>query len=252
MFPAATICGVRIHAATFAATVEAILDQAARPHAMKYVVTPNAAHVVMLQSDALFRRVYEDAFLVVPDGVPLLWAGGILRQPLPERVNGTDLFEGLCARAADRDLRVYLLGGREGAATAAAAKLIARHPALRICGTYSPPFGFEKDALESANIVQRINAAKPDLLFVGLGAPKQEYWMYANRDRLDVGVALGIGVSFEFVGGIVKRAPVWMQRSGLEWLFRLLVEPARLWRRYIVGNAQFCMLVARELVARRG
>lgn len=251
IFPRSRICGVEIHAATFDESVSAILAQAALPHEMKYVVTPNAAHVVLLQQDERFRRVYDDAFLVVPDGVPLIWAGRLLDQMLPERVNGTDLFEALCAGSAERLLRVFLLGGREGAAAAAATVLKGRHPALEISGVYSPPFGFERDAAECENIVARINRTRPDLLFVGLGAPKQEYWMYDYRDRLDVGVALGIGVSFEFVGGVVRRAPRWMQRAGLEWLFRLVMEPARLWKRYVVGNVQFCFLVARQLFAKR-
>jgi N-acetylglucosaminyldiphosphoundecaprenol N-acetyl-beta-D-mannosaminyltransferase len=251
IFPRSTICGVEIHAATFEESVTSILAQAALPHKMKYVVTPNAAHVVLLQKDERFRRVYDDAFLVVPDGVPLIWAGRLLDRTLPERVNGTDLFEALCAGSAERHLRVFLLGGREGAAAAAAAVLMARHPALEISDVYSPPFGFERDAAECENVVARVNRARPDLLFVGLGAPKQEYWMFDNRDRLDVGVALGIGVSFEFVGGVVRRAPRWMQRAGLEWLFRLVMEPARLWKRYVVGNMQFCFLVARQLLSKR-
>jgi N-acetylglucosaminyldiphosphoundecaprenol N-acetyl-beta-D-mannosaminyltransferase len=242
-----TIAGVRIDNRAFGDVVATIVEHAASGRAAGYVVTPNAHHVVLFQKDARLREIYEGAFLSVPDGVPLLWAARLLGEKPRGRVNGTDLFEALCAEAAGRGLRVYLLGGREGAAPAAARRLQERHPALEICGTYAPPFGFENDPVEAARILERINAARPDLLFVGLGAPKQEYWMHANRARLNVPVSLGIGVSFEFVGGVVRRAPVWMQKTGLEWLFRLVAEPQRLWKRYLVGNSEFFVLVVRQV-----
>jgi N-acetylglucosaminyldiphosphoundecaprenol N-acetyl-beta-D-mannosaminyltransferase len=234
---------------SFDSVVDAIVAHAAARGEPGYVVTPNAHHVVLFQSDELLREVYAGAFLSVPDGVPLLWAARLLGTPLPGRVNGTDLFEVLAAEAARRGLRVFLLGGRKGAADAAAATLRGRHPKLEICGTYCPPFGFEKEPSEDAKILSALQTARPDLLFVGLGAPKQEYWMYRNRERTAVPVSLGIGVSFELVAGIVNRAPRWMQRAGLEWLYRLCVEPRRLWRRYVGGNAVFCALVARQLLA---
>jgi N-acetylglucosaminyldiphosphoundecaprenol N-acetyl-beta-D-mannosaminyltransferase len=244
----ASIAGVRIDALSFDDVVDRIVARARANGAPGYIVTPNTHHITMLQSDPKFRRIYEEAFLAVPDGVPLLWAGKLLGEPLRGRVNGTDLFEALCAQAARYDLRVFLLGGREGAAEAARAALEARNPGLLISGTYCPPIGFEHDPAESDRILAAIAAAEPHLLFVGLGAPKQEYWMYDNRASLRVPVSLGIGVSFELVGGLVRRAPVWMQRSGLEWLFRLLSEPKRLWKRYFVCNAVFCALVVRQLV----
>jgi N-acetylglucosaminyldiphosphoundecaprenol N-acetyl-beta-D-mannosaminyltransferase len=246
-----TIAGVAIDALSFDEVVDAVIAHAAAGGSPAYVVTPNAHHVVLLQKDELLRAVYGGAFLVVPDGVPLLWGTALLGAPLPSRVNGTDLFETLCARAARDGLRVFLLGGRPGAATAAAKRLSARDPALQVCGIYCPPFGFERDALESAKILAQIRAARPHLLFVGLGAPKQEYWMYRNCAAAGVPVSLGIGVSFELVGGVVARAPRWMQRAGLEWLYRLGTEPKRLWRRYVFGNAAFSFLLARQFAAQR-
>lgn len=246
-----TIAGVSIDALNFDAVVEAIVAHASEGGAPAYVVTPNVHHVVLLQHDALLREIYERAFLVVPDGVPLLWAASMLNLHLPGRVNGTDLFETLCARSAQQGLRVFLLGGREGAAQAAAARLSARHPALNVCGIYCPPMNFEKNPAECVRILEAINAARPHLLFVGLGAPKQEYWMYRNCEQLSVPVSLGIGVSFEFVGGIVSRAPRWMQRTGFEWLYRFCAEPKRLWKRYVFGNARFCALIARQWIAQR-
>jgi N-acetylglucosaminyldiphosphoundecaprenol N-acetyl-beta-D-mannosaminyltransferase len=245
-----TIANVRIDRVALGEAVDAITRQAEAELPMEFVVTPNAHHLVMLQEDGAFRAIYDEAFLSVADGVPLVWAARWLGQPLRGRVNGTDLFEALCERAAANKLRVFLLGGREGAANAAAATLRARHPALQICGMYVPPFGFEADPEESERIVAAINEAKPHLLFVGLGAPKQEYWMYVYRNRLDARVALGIGVSFEFVGGLVSRAPVWMRGIGLEWLHRLISEPQRLWRRYLIGNVAFCRLIVRQRLRR--
>lgn len=245
-----SIGGVRINAMDFQGVVRSIIAQVDEARPNTYVVTPNAHHIVLLQSDDRFRTIYEQAHLVVPDGVPLLWAARILGQKLFGRVNGTDLFEMLCEEAANRGLRIFLLGGREGAADAAAAILKKRYAALTICGTYCPRVGFEFDAEENSKIVRTINDARVDLLFVGLGAPKQEYWMFDNRDLLDVRVSLGIGVSFEFIAGIVKRAPRWMQVAGLEWLYRLFSEPKRLWKRYTIVNGKFCMIIAREFIDR--
>lgn len=247
----ASIAGVQIDSANFETVTEAVLNQAAIGTTMAYVVTPNAHHVMLLQRDRRLREIYEQAFLVVPDGVPLLWAAKLLGERLNGRVNGTDLFLRLCAEAATRNLRVFLLGGREGAAIAAAQALRLRHNTLQICGTYCPPFGFEADQVECERIVDTINAAAPHLLFVGLGAPKQEYWMYEHRNVVRAPMALGIGVSFEFVGGIVRRAPAWMQHAGLEWFFRLVTEPQRMWKRYLIGNLTFCGLVLRQYLGKK-
>jgi N-acetylglucosaminyldiphosphoundecaprenol N-acetyl-beta-D-mannosaminyltransferase len=244
-----TLAGVGIDAVDFDGAVGTIIEGATSGRGTRYVVTPNAHHVVLHQTDAFFRLVYQHARLVVADGVPLIWAGQLLGRKLPGRVNGTDLLVRLCAEASERQLRVYFLGGRKGAADAAAAVLRKRHPALDICGTYCPKFGFERDPIEQADIIADINAKRPHLLFVGLGAPKQEYWMYSNREKVRVPMMLGIGVSFELVAGIISRAPAWMQRNGLEWLYRLLMEPGRLWKRYLIGNMKFCALIVREFIA---
>jgi N-acetylglucosaminyldiphosphoundecaprenol N-acetyl-beta-D-mannosaminyltransferase len=244
-----TLAGVRIDTVDFDDAVGTIIEGATSERGTRYVVTPNAHHVVLHQTDAFFRLVYRHARLVVADGVPLIWAGQLLGRKLPGRVNGTDLLVRLCAEASKRKLRVYFLGGRTGAADGAAAVLRERHPALDICGTYCPKLGFERDPVEQAEIIADINEKRPHLLFVGLGAPKQEYWMYTNRENVRVPMMLGIGVSFELVAGIISRAPAWMQRNGLEWLFRLLMEPGRLWRRYLIGNMKFCALIVREFLA---
>lgn len=240
------ICGIEVDTYSFDEVVEAIASHAVSRSDPKYVVTPNAQHIVTLERDAKFREIYRHAFLVVPDGVSLLWAAKFVKTPLSGRVNGTDLFERLCKISAERELKVFLLGGRPGAAKKAMEVLQTRHPNLKIVGTYCPPYGFESDTEELKRINLAIQGAAPHLLFVGLGAPKQEYWIYNNYQQLGVPVSIGIGVSFELVADIVKRAPTVMQKAGLEWLFRLLVEPSRLWQRYLVGNTIFILLVLKQ------
>lgn len=240
------ICDIEIDRYSFDRVVEAIAHQAISRGTPKYVVTPNAQHIVALQRDARFRLIYHHAFLVVPDGVPLLWAAKLFNTPLSGRVNGTDLFEHLCKVSADRGLKVFMLGGRPGAAKKAKQVLEARYPNLDIVGTYCPYYGFESDPDELKQINLAIQAAAPDILFVGLGAPKQEYWIYDNYQKLGVPVSIGIGVSFELVGGMVKRAPKFMQQIGLEWFFRLIMEPKRLWQRYFIGNSIFILLVLKH------
>jgi N-acetylglucosaminyldiphosphoundecaprenol N-acetyl-beta-D-mannosaminyltransferase len=243
------IVGVPIDKYSFDEVVERIVKYALLGRSPEYVVTPNAQHILTLQKDDHFQEIYRQAYLSVPDGVPLLWAARFLQTPLNGRVNGTDLFEKLCEVAADKELKVFFLGGRPGAADKAAKVLQARHPNLKISGTHCPPYGFESNATELALINTKITAATPDILFVGLGAPKQEKWIYANYQQLNVPISIGIGVSFELVANMVQRAPIWMQKSGLEWLFRLVVEPKRLWQRYIVGNPLFIWLVLKQKLA---
>jgi N-acetylglucosaminyldiphosphoundecaprenol N-acetyl-beta-D-mannosaminyltransferase len=243
------ICDVNIDRESFDNVLNSIVEHALHNRKPEYIVTPNAQHILTLQKDAYFQEIYRQAFLVVPDGVSLLWAAKFLNTPLNGRVNGTDLFEKLCKVAADKELKVFFLGGRPGAADKAAKVLQARHPNLKISGTHCPPYGFESNATELALINTKITAATPDILFVGLGAPKQEKWIYANYQQLNVPISIGIGVSFELVANMVQRAPIWMQKSGLEWLFRLVVEPKRLWQRYIVGNPLFIWLVLKQKLA---
>jgi N-acetylglucosaminyldiphosphoundecaprenol N-acetyl-beta-D-mannosaminyltransferase len=240
------ICGVQVDKYSFDEVIEIIAEHALSASSPEFVVTPNAQHIVTLQQDQYFQKIYLNAFLSVPDGVPLLWAAKLLNTPLSGRVNGTDLFEKLCKISAEKGLKIFLLGGRPGAAEKAACTLKNQYPDLKIAGTYCPPYGFESSLIELQKINSAVTEASPDILFVGLGAPKQEYWIYENYQNLNVPISIGIGVSFEFVSGMVKRAPLLMQKLGLEWLFRLISEPKRLWRRYVIGNLAFLILVLRH------
>ena len=241
--------GVQIDRVTMAEALVRIEDLAETGRGA-FVVTPNADHIVKLQKDSGFREVYRHADLVLADGMPLIWAARFLGTPLPERVTGSDLFPRVCQMAAARDYGLFLLGGRPGAADRAGEILRERYPGLRIVGTYCPPFGFEHRPEENQKITALIRAAEPHILCVGLGAPKQEKWIFQYREAVGVPVSLGIGVTFEFVAGMVRRAPVWMQKTGLEWLYRLLMEPKRLWRRYLVDDPAFFYFIFKQKLGR--
>lgn len=202
----------------------------------QYVVTPNVDHIVRLEKDMLFREIYEQADLVAVDGTPLIWISKLLKTPIVEKVSGSDLFPKVCEMAARRGYRVYLLGAAEGVAAKASVNLQRKYPGLQIVGTFSPPFGFEKDAEEVQSICRMVREAHPDILALGLGAPKQEKFFYQNRGQLQVPVALHVGAALDFEAGTIRRAPVWMSRIGLEWLYRLIKEPKRLAKRYLIDD----------------
>ncbi len=225
---------------------DAIVRTAALGDAPQYVVTPNVQHVALLANDDYLRRIYAEAAFVLPDGVSILLAARLLGQRIPQRIAGVDMFQALCRRAAQEGLRVFLLGGRPGSAEKAAARMRAQYRGLIVSGTCCPPFGFEKDPGQEDDIEARIRAAHPHLLFVALGAPKQEYWIYEHARKLGVPITVGVGGSFEMVGGVVARAPLCLQKMGLEWFYRLVREPRRLWKRYLIGGIQFAQVVVRQ------
>lgn len=210
------------------------------------VVTPNADQVVNLERDPALRDAYAHADVVVPDGMPVVWAAWLLGTPVKERVTGSDLMPRLCALAAQRGLKVFLLGGGEGIAERAAANLVRSHPGLQIAGTACPAPGFEQDPEQDACLVAAIRSSHADFVFVCLGSPKQEVWTCRHLAQFDNGVFLDVGAAIDFCAGTTKRAPGWMQHSGLEWLFRLSHEPRRLAGRY-TRDLYFFVLLARQV-----
>ena len=208
------------------------------------VVTVNAQFIVLARQEQDFADLLTSADLSVADGVPLIWASRLLGTALPERVNGTDLMMRLCKEAAVDGSTLYFLGGRPGAAECAANLMRNELPKLKIVGVDCPPYGFLDDVNEERRVAERIALARPDLLFVGLGAPKQEYWI-KQYSHLPVKVMIGIGGSFELIAGFQRRAPLTFQKAGCEWLWRLCMEPRRLWRRYLVGNTIFVYIILR-------
>lgn len=218
---------------------------------LNQIVTVNLDFVAIARRDPDFRDTLNEADLAVADGMPLVWASRLSDQPLPQRLTGVELVDECCRVAVETDSNVFLLGAAPGIADEAADTLQARFPGLRIAGVYAPPFG-PLTVEENERILKRIHEARPDFLFVALGAPQQDIWIRANRDRLDVPVCMGVGCVLDLLAGVVSRAPIWMQQTGLEWLFRLLQEPGRLWRRYILDDIPALLWLLRKTRARSG
>lgn len=244
--------GIKVHAVDIATAVDQVLSWCSGEGDVvcRYVVTPNVDHVVMLQSRSDLRLAYGEASLVLADGAPLVWASHLLRRSLPERVAGSDLvpaiFDRVSAGAADQTLRVFLLGAAPGVGERAANTICTRWSNISVVGTYSPPLGFESDAKENQKILGLIAGAKPHLLLIGLGAPKQELWARRHAGLLNSRVALCIGATIDFLAGEKIRSPRWMRRVGLEWLHRLMSEPSRLVGRYFHDACVFPRLVWQE------
>ena len=215
------------------------------------VVTVNLDFLSIAQRDVRFRSTLNASDLAVADGMPLVWASRLRGESLPERVAGVDLVFESCRLAAEEDRGVFLLGAAPGVAEAAASKLQETFPGLQIAGTYSPPMG-PMSRKENARILRMIQDTRPGFLFVALGAPRQDLWIRENRVFLNVPVAMGVGCVFDVLAGDVDRAPRWMQRSGLEWAYRLCQEPSRLWRRYLVNDTRMMFrLVFESALAQR-
>jgi N-acetylglucosaminyldiphosphoundecaprenol N-acetyl-beta-D-mannosaminyltransferase len=199
------------------------------------VVTVNLDFLSIAERDPHFRDTINRADLAVADGMPVVWASRLTETPLPQRIAGVDLVDACCELAAEVAGGIFLLGAAPGVAEEAAQRMKDLYPGLQIAGTYSPPFG-ELTPQENERIVERIRAARPTFLFVALGAPRQDQWIRAHLGQLGVPVSMGVGCVLDLLAGNVSRAPQWMQRSGLEWAYRLGQEPGRLWRRYILDD----------------
>jgi N-acetylglucosaminyldiphosphoundecaprenol N-acetyl-beta-D-mannosaminyltransferase len=211
------------------------------------VFTPNVDHVVQAEHDPRFRKAYDAVSLSLVDGMPLMWASRWLKTPLPEKISGSDLVRPLMQRAAERGHRVYFLGGAPGAAELAKQKLLDEFPRLQVVGVDAPRIDVNAPPDVQRAILERIVEAKPHLLLLALGAPKQEIWGHEQRFNLPGVVVVGVGASLEFIAGTVRRAPPWISNLGLEWLYRLLQEPRRLAGRYLLRDPQFFRIVARQL-----
>jgi len=236
--PEVELQGVGLHALSEVECVEYVLDELDAGRG-GWVVTPNLDHLRRHGRDPEFRELYAEATVRVVDGMVLLWALALQRTPVPERVAGSDLISSLTAAAAERGRSIFLLGGNPGTGEKAAEVLRTRHPRLSVAGIECPAPGFERDALAMARLSRRIHDAKPDIVFVALGSPKQELVIRHLRHDRPEAWWLGVGISFSFLAGEVHRAPRWMQRIGLEWLHRVGQEPGRLFRRYFVEGLPF-------------
>lgn len=226
------------------ALIDEVLHHALNGDTTRQVVTANAQFYVLAQKSRRFRRCLSRAEYICADGMPIVWACNSLYGGRVPRIAGVNLIEKLCQYGSAQNLRVFLLGGRQGAGDMTADVLKRRYPGIQIAGVSCPPYGFERRDDSLRAVLDEITAARAHILFVGLGAPKQEFFIdnYVRSTR--VPLAIGIGGSFELLSGKLQRAPQWMQSSGLEWAYRLSQEPARLWKRYLIGNAEFVWHIA--------
>jgi N-acetylglucosaminyldiphosphoundecaprenol N-acetyl-beta-D-mannosaminyltransferase len=205
--------------------------------------TPNVDHLIMASEDARFRAAYAEASLALVDGMPVLWASRLLGTPLPEKVSGSDLVLPLVRRAAREGWRVYLVGGAPGVAESAG-RVFAERYGVQVVGCDAPMLSRAGESADEDAVHERIRRARPDLVFVAFGAPKQEFWIERARGALGGAVAVTVGASLSMVNGDLRRAPRWMSRVGLEWVYRLASEPRRLWHRYLVRGPRFLSIVA--------
>jgi N-acetylglucosaminyldiphosphoundecaprenol N-acetyl-beta-D-mannosaminyltransferase len=211
------------------------------------VFTPNVDHVVIAHEDPRMRAAYARVDLSLADGMPIVWVSHLLGTPIAERVAGSDFVPLLLERASVRGWRVYFLGGAPGIAELARDKVRERLPALQVVGVSSPRFDPSEPPERQASVVDEVRASKADIVLVAFGAPKQEIWIDRARDDLRPAVFFGVGASLDFLAGTIPRAPDWMARTGLEWVYRLSREPRRLWRRYLVRDPKFLVVMARAL-----
>lgn len=235
------IFGVKV-AATNLTTACQRIDEWIKIKAKVYVCIAPVSTIVDCQSDPAYRDVINQAGMTTPDGMPLVWLGRSRGKKQMARTYGPDLMKEVCGYGLTYGLRHYFYGGTAEGNQRLIARLSEQFPGLVIAGSCAPGILKIKER-ESSLMIESINKARPDVLWVGLGSPKQDYWMNLHRSLLDVPVIIGVGAAFDFLAGVKKQAPRWMQRSGLEWLFRLCCEPRRLWRRYLVGNSKFIWLV---------
>lgn len=218
------------------------IDELIKKNDSSYVVTPNVDHIVQLETNKELQKVYENASLILTDGKPLLWIAKWYGTPIKEKISGSDLFPLLCKMAAEKGYTMFFLGAAEGVAAKAAENLMKRYKGLQVVCTYSPPYGFENNPEEMNKIKTMIKKAHPHMLIVGLGCPKQEKFMYYHCKEIGVPISFGLGASFDFEAGNIKRAPKWMADHGLEWLFRITQDPKRMAKRYLVDDRKILSL----------
>jgi N-acetylglucosaminyldiphosphoundecaprenol N-acetyl-beta-D-mannosaminyltransferase len=239
------ILGVRVDAVQIPDVLSLMEEWIRQRDTCHYIAVTDMHSLMQAQHAASFKKILENADLVVPDGFPLVWLGRRKGFPLKRRVYGPELMERFCKETASRGYRHFFYGGAPGVAVDLAARLAARFPGLRIAGAFCPPF-WPLTQKEDEAVSSMLNRSRADIVWVGLGAPKQERWMFEHQGRLAARVLVGVGAAFDFHTGRIPQAPSWMREHGLEWSFRLSREPGRLWRRYLVYGTQFVALVLLE------
>jgi len=243
----ARVLGCEIDRLTMAQTVERCRQIVESGRTGQHVAV-NVAKLVALQDDPRLREIVAGCDVISADGQPIVWASRLLRDPLPERVAGIDLMHELLRLAEATGYRVYFLGARQEVLSSAVERIQAKHPRLAIAGYRDGYF----DEADSGAVAGEIRAARPHMLFVAMSSPRKEYWLAEHGHELDVPFLMGVGGSLDVIAGVARRAPSWARRMGIEWLFRVAQEPRRLWRRYLLTNSRFTVLLAKRLLGRRG
>jgi len=238
------ILGVRINNTNLALACQQIEDWI-KTKVKTYVCIAPVATIMDCQDDPEYREIVNNSGMNTPDGMPLVWCGKLKGQRQVGRTYGPDLMLRFCELSQEKGYRQYFYGGTERTGKLLTEKLSQRFPALKIVGHFSPPFRNIRER-EDPGVLAQINRTDPDVIWVGLGSPKQDYWMRDHRDLLNAPVMVGVGAAFDFLAGTKPQAPAWIRNSGLEWLFRLCCEPRRLWRRYLLGNTRFIYLLTKE------
>lgn len=208
-----------------------------------YIVPVNTDMIIKMESDIYLRNIVNNSDLVLMDGKPLVWVSKFMKTPILEKISGSDLVPTICEQASKKGYTIFIIGGKEGVAQKARHNILSEYPKIKNIYTYSPPFGFEKNSEELEKINNIISANKPDILIVCFGCPKQEKWIYENYCKYDASVSICAGATVDFLAGNVKRAPKWMSNYGLEWFYRFLQEPKRMFKRYFVDDMKIFKLI---------
>ena len=222
--------------------IQAIEDMIASEK-KSYIVAINVDVVMKIENDSYLKEITDEADMVLVDGKPLEWIAKWHKRPIKAKISGSDLVPILCKRAAEKGYSIFIIGGKEGIAEKAQVNLERDLPGIKIVGTYAPPFGFEKDEKELNRINEMISDAHPDILIACFGCPKQEKWIYENYQKYDAKVSVCAGATVDFLAGNVNRAPKWMSDHGLEWFYRFLQEPKRMFKRYFVDDMKILNLI---------
>ena len=222
--------------------IQAIEDMIASEK-KSYIVAINVDVVMKIENDSYLKEITDKADMVLVDGKPLEWIAKWHKRPIKAKISGSDLVPILCKRAAEKGYSIFIIGGKEGIAEKAKQNLERDLPGIRIVGTYAPPFGFEKDEKELNRINEMISSAHPDILIACFGCPKQEKWIYENYQKYDAKVSVCAGATVDFLAGNVNRAPKWMSDHGLEWFYRFLQEPKRMFKRYFIDDVKILKLI---------
>lgn len=224
-------------------TLEYIDDCIKKNSKKSYIVAINVDVMIKIEEDSHLKKIVDSADMVLIDGKPLVWISKLLKTPVREKISGSDLVPLVCKMSADKGHTMFFIGGKDGIAEQAKVRLEKQYPEIKIVGTYAPEFGFEKNKEELNKINRIISGVKPDVLVVCFGCPKQEKFIYNNIDKYDAKVSICAGATIDFLAGNVKRAPQWMSNNGLEWFYRFMQEPKRLFKRYFIDDVQIIKLV---------